>query len=70
MQTGIAAATHATLDTEQLISHTRTALVDTITCIQGSKGELIPVSELLSKIHDTLDNAVSKQAGNIPFTLV
>ena len=29
-QTGISAASPAILDTEQLISHTRTALVDTI----------------------------------------
>ena len=34
-QTGIIAAAPATLDTEQLISHTRTAVVDTIASLQG-----------------------------------
>ena len=38
LQTGIVAAIHATSDTEQLISHTKTALVDTIACLQGSDG--------------------------------
>ena len=33
-QTGIAAAAHATLDTEQLISHTRATHVDTIASLQ------------------------------------
>ena len=32
-QTGIGAAAHAILDTEKLIFHTRTALVDTIACL-------------------------------------
>ena len=35
---GIDTAAHATLDTEQLISHTRTAPVDTIASLQGSGG--------------------------------
>ena len=34
-QTGIGESAFATLDTEQLISHTRTGLVDTIACLQG-----------------------------------
>ena len=43
------------------------AHVDTITSLQDSEGRVISVSEvckLLTKIHDILDNAVSKQAGN------
>ena len=34
-------AAHATLDTEQYISHTRTAVVDTIASVQGSDGGVI-----------------------------
>ena len=62
-ETGIGAAPYATLDTTQLISHTRTVLVDTIASLQHSDGGVIPVSEvyeLLTKICDILDNAVSK----------
>ena len=42
-------------------------LVDTIASFQESHGELIQlqeVLELLTKIHDILDNAVSKWLGN------
>ena len=52
---------------EQLISHLRVALVDTISPLHNSEGGVIPMSEvceLLIKIHDILDNAVSKQVGN------
>ena len=42
-QTGIGAVAHATLDTEQLISHTRTALVASF---QGSDGGVIATSEV------------------------
>ena len=35
-QTGVGAAAHATLDTEQLISHTRATFVDTIGYLYGS----------------------------------
>ena len=59
--------THATLDTKQLISYTRTVLVDIIAFLQGSDGELIAaleVHELLTRIHDILDNSVSKWVGN------
>ena len=66
-QTGIGAGAHATFDTEQLISHTRTSHVDTIALLQGSDGGVIPVSEvheLLSKIHDVIDNSMSKQMAN------
>ena len=61
--TGICAAAHATLNTVQLISYTRTTLLDTFASLQDSDGEVIPsseVHELLTKIHDILDNAVSK----------
>ena len=57
---------HATLDTEQLISHTRLPLVDTIACLQDSDRGAIPVQEvveLLTEIHDIMDNDVSKQVG-------
>ena len=66
-QTGIGAAADATPDTEQLISHLRVALVDTISSLPDSEGGVIPVSkvcELPIKVHITLDNAVSKQVGN------
>ena len=62
-QTGICADAHDTLYTEQIISHTRTALVDTITSVQGSDGSVIAtweVHELLLKIHNMLANAVCK----------
>ena len=66
-QTGIGAPVHATLDTKQLISCLRVALVDTTSSLPNSEGGVIPVSkvcEFLIKVHDILDNAVSKQAGN------
>ena len=66
-QTGIGAAAHATLDMQQLISHLRVALLDTISSLPDSKGGVIPVSkvcELLIKVHDNLDNAVSRCVGN------
>ena len=65
-KTGVAAA-HATLDMLQVISYLWVALVDTISSLQNSEGGIIPVSkvcELLLKVHDILDNAVSKQVGN------
>ena len=67
-QTAISAAGHANLETEQLISHIRSALVDTIASPQGFDCGLIAgseVHELLAKIHDLLDNAVYKQISNI-----
>ena len=67
-----AAATHDTLDTEQFISHTRTVLVDTIACLQGSDGSLIAVSEmheLLTKTQYIIDSAVSKWVGNVAHIL-
>ena len=58
---------YATLDTEQLVSNTRTAVVNTIASLQDSDGGVIPVQEvleLLTKIWHILDNAVSKWVGN------
>ena len=71
-QTGIGVATHATFDTEQPFSHTRTVLVDTITSLQGSDGGGIAASEvheLLTKIHDILEKVMSKWIGNMACTL-
>ena len=61
-QIGICAAAHATFDREQLISHLRVALVDTISSLPDSEGGVIPVSEvheLLIKVHD-----IVQQVGN------
>ena len=61
-QTGIGAAIHATLDTEQCICDTRTAFVDKIASLHGSDDGVIAASEVhevLTKTHDILDSAVS-----------
>ena len=66
-QTGLGATAHATLDTEQLISHLQVALVDTLSSLPEAEGDVIPVSEvreLLLQNHGILDKAVSKQVGN------
>ena len=66
-QTGIGAAAHVTHNMEQLFSCLRVALVDTLSSLPDSERGIIPVSEmheLLLKVHDILDNAVSKQVGN------
>ena len=66
-QTGVGATAYTTLDTEQLISYLRVALVDTLFSLPDSEGGVFPVSEvceLLLKVHDNLDNAGSKQVGN------
>ena len=71
--TGIGAATCATLDTEQFISCTRTALIHTNASLQGSDNGVIAASEvheLLTKIHYILGNAVSKWVGNMAHILV
>ena len=63
LQTGVGAAAHAILDTEQLISHFRVALLDTLSPLPDSEGGVIPLSEvceLLLKVHDILDSAVCK----------
>ena len=65
-QTGIGAGAYANLNMEQLIPHIRVVLVDTISSLPDSEGVVIPVSEvheLPIKIHDILDNAVSKWLG-------
>ena len=52
---------------EQLISHIKVELVDAISSLQDTGGGVISVSkvcELLTMIHDFLDNAVSKWIGN------
>ena len=36
LQTGVGAAAHATLDTEQLISHLRVALIDSLSSLPDS----------------------------------
>ena len=66
-QTALGATAHATLDTEQLISHLQVALVDTFSSLHDDEGDVIPVSEvheLLLQIHGILDKAVFKQVGN------
>ena len=63
LQDGVGAATHATLDTEQLISCLRFALLDTLSSLPNSEGGIIPVSEvceLLLRVHGILDSAVSR----------
>ena len=51
-------------DMEQLISHLRAALVDSLSSIPNAEGGVIPVSEvheLLFKVRDILDKAVSNE---------
>ena len=58
------------MDTEQLTSHTRAALPDLIALQQSFDGWVISVSkvhELLTKIHDILDSAVSMLVGDIAY---
>ena len=65
-QTGVGAAAHATLDTEQFICHLRVALVDALSSLSNSEGGVIPVSEvceLFLKVHDIVDTVVFKQVG-------
>ena len=45
-QTGLGAAAHATLDTEQLISCLQVALVDTLSSLPEAEGDVIPVYEV------------------------
>ena len=66
-QTCLGATAHATLDTEQPISHLQVGLVDTLSLLPEAEGDVISVSEvceLLLWIHGILDKAVSKQVGN------
>ena len=65
--TGIGAAPHDTVNAELFISHITVALVDTICILPHSEGGGISVSkvcELPIRIHDILDNTMSKQVGN------
>ena len=60
-QTGIGEAVHASLDREQLISHTRAVPVLAVISLQGSDGRVITSSNVqITKIHDILDSAMSK----------
>ena len=71
-QTGIGEAVHAILDVEHLISHTRTALVVTITSLLGSDGGVITASEmheLFTKTRDILNSAVCKWGGTVAHIL-
>ena len=71
-QTGIGATTLATLDTMQLISHTRAALVPTIAFLQGSHGKVTAASEvheLPTKFHNILGSALFKWVGNTTYIL-
>ena len=57
------------MDTEQPISHTRTANTDTSVCLYNSDGKVLfqfqkSMNISLSKVHNILDNAVTKQDGN------
>ena len=73
LQTGIGTAAYFTLDTEQHISHTRMALVDTSAFLQNLDGRVIPVQEvlkLLTENHDIQDNAMSKWVDNTGHILV
>ena len=66
-KSGIGTAVHATLETVQLICHMRIQMVDTFTSLQNSDAEVVPGTELTdspNKIHDILDNAVSKYVSN------
>ena len=63
---------HATLDTEQIVSCTRTVLVDTIASLLDSDCGVIVASEvheLVTKIHHTLGNDVTKGVGDVANTL-
>ena len=63
LQTGVGAVAYATPDTEQLISHLRVALLDTLSSLSDSEGGVIPVlkvHDLLLKVHNNLDMALSK----------
>ena len=61
-QTGIGTTAHAALETEQLTSPPRTALVDTFASLLGSDCAVIAglqVHELLTKINDILTQCPS-----------
>ena len=67
-QTHIGKTVHATIETEQLISHTRTALLDKSISLRGSDGGLIAASVvhgLLTVIHDIVGSAMSKWSYNM-----
>ena len=64
-------AAHAISYREQLVSHTKTVLVDTIDPLQKSYNGVsvgLDVHEVLTKIH-IFDSVASKLVGNIGFIL-
>ena len=63
-QTDVSVVVHTTIETVQLISHTRPAITNTISTPQGFKEEDIPVHRSQSKIYCILDETFSKHVGN------
>ena len=66
------AIVHATLETEKFMSHSRIAVVDTITSLWSSEGEdvtALEVYDLHTKTHDILDMAVSEWVGKMAHIL-
>ena len=67
LPTSIGASSHSTLEMEKLMSHMKIAIMDVITILWDSDEEVVPDSEihdLLCKIHDILDKAVSMHVYN------
>ena len=64
IQSAIGTVFYVTLYTEQLISHTRTVLIDVIASLQGSSYSSFRSACITYKIDDILDNALSKQVPN------
>ena len=63
-QTGVGAAAHAALDTEQFISNLWVALVDTLSSVPEAEGDMLYLClkcmNYFYRFHDILDKAVSK----------
>ena len=67
-QNGTGVANHSMMQAEHLISHTRSAALDTINSLHGSDGEIILVSEVHDVpniICDLLNKSLFKWVGNI-----
>ena len=67
IQIGIGTTAYVILQNKQLISHNTTVTIDTITSLQVSEWEVLPVwgvHELLTRIHDIQDRALSKWVRN------
>ena len=70
--TGCSAVAHATVDTEQLISHSRAALVDTVASLLGSNDGMIAALKCMNyllRLMTFWECAVSKQVGNLAHIL-